>query len=184
MFKREWFNVTGVFPEDMTKVRYWDLAATAPRHGTDPDWTVGALVGMKDGRYFILDIRRMRGTPYEVERLIRATAEEDGVGTRIVMEQEPGSSGVNVIDHYARLVVPGFNFKGQKSNTSKKDRAGVFSAAAESGNVMVARGPWNTPFFDECEVFPYGAHDDQVDAISGAILSLTNRKLKQVKIIV
>lgn len=184
MFKREWFNITGVFPDDMNKVRYWDLAATAPRHGTDPDWTVGALVGMKDGRYFILDIRRMRGTPYEVEKLIRMTAEEDGIGTRIVMEQEPGSSGVNVIDHYSRLVVPGFNFKGQKSNTSKKDRAGVFSAACEAGNVMVARGSWNTPFFDECEVFPYGVHDDQVDAISGAILSLTNRKLKQVRIIV
>lgn len=184
MFKREWFNVTGSFPEGMTKVRYWDLAATAPKHGTDPDYTVGALVGMKEGRYFILDIRRIRGTPFEVEKLIRWVAEEDGLGTRIVMEQEPGSSGVNVIDHYARIVVPGFNFKGQKSNTSKKDRAGIFSAAAESGNVMVARDSWNTSFFDECEVFPYGAHDDQVDAISGAMLSLTSRKKKSVKIIV
>jgi predicted phage terminase large subunit-like protein len=184
MFKKEWFNVTGVFPDDMQKVRYWDLAATAPRHGTDPDWTVGALVGFKDGKYFVLDIRRMRGTPYEVEKMVRTTAEQDGIGTRIIMEQEPGSSGVNVIDHYSRLVVPGFNFKGQKSITSKKDRAGVFSAAAESGNVSIARGAWNTPFLDECEVFPYGAHDDQVDAISGAIQALVNKKNKQVRIIV
>lgn len=159
------------------------MAATAPRQGTDPDYTVGALVGMKDGRYFILDIRRMRGTPYEVERMIRNTAEEDGIGTRIVMEQEPGSSGVNVIDHYARTVVPGFNFKGQKSNTSKKDRAGVFSAACEAGNVMMARAPWNTSFLDECEVFPYGAHDDQVDAISGAIQAIVGKQGKKVRII-
>jgi predicted phage terminase large subunit-like protein len=183
MFKRDWFNITGVFPEDMQKVRYWDLAATAPRQGTDPDWTVGALVGFKDGRYFVLDIRRMRGTPYEVEKLIRATSEEDGISTKIVMEQEPGSSGVNVIDHYARTVLPGFNFKGQKSSTSKKDRAGVFSAACESGNVMIARGPWNSSFIDECEVFPYGAHDDQVDAISGAIQSLVAKKKNPVRII-
>jgi predicted phage terminase large subunit-like protein len=184
MFKREWFTITGVFPEDMQKVRYWDLAATAPKHGSDPDWTVGALVGHKEGRYFVLDVRRMRGTPYDVEKLIKITSEEDGISTRIVMEQEPGSSGVNVIDHYARHVVPGFNFKGQKSNTSKKDRAGVFSAASEAGNVMLARATWNTPFLDECEVFPYGAHDDQVDAISGAIQALVSRKMKQVRIIV
>ena len=184
MFKREWFTITGVFPEDMQKVRYWDLAATAPKHGSDPDWTVGALVGHKEGRYFVLDVRRMKGTPYDVEKLIKITSEEDGISTRIVMEQEPGSSGVNVIDHYARHVVPGFNFKGQKSNTSKKDRAGVFSAASEAGNVMLARATWNTPFLDECEVFPYGAHDDQVDAISGAIQALVSRKMKQVRIIV
>jgi predicted phage terminase large subunit-like protein len=81
------------------------------------------------------------------------------------------------------LVVPGFNFKGQKSNTSKKDRAGVFSSAAESGNVLMARSAWNGAFLDECEVFPYGAHDDQVDAISGAIQALVSRKSKQVRII-
>lgn len=184
MFKREWFTITGVFPEGMQKVRYWDLAATAPRHGTDPDWTVGALVGFKDGRYFVLDIRRMRGTPYDVEKLISITAQEDGQSTRIVMEQEPGSSGVNVIDHYARQVLAGFNFKGQKSSTSKKDRAGIFSSASEAGNLMLARANWNTPFLDECETFPYGAHDDQVDAISGAIQALFTKKMRQVRIIV
>jgi predicted phage terminase large subunit-like protein len=184
MFKRDWFTITGVIPEGIEKVRYWDLAATAKKHGTDPDWTVGALVGTKDGRYFILDIRRMRGTPYEVERLVSQTAQEDGLSVKIIMEQEPGSSGVNVIDHYARTVVPGFNFKGVKSNTAKKDRAGVFSAASEAGNVMLSRGNWNSALLDECEVFPYGAHDDQVDAISGAIQALVSRKGKSVRIIV
>ena len=185
MFKRDWFNITGIVPDDMQKVRYWDLAATAKKHGNDPDWTVGALVGMKDGRYTILDIRRIRGTPYEVEQLISRTADEDGIGVKIVMEQEPGSSGVNVIDHYSRTVIPGFNFRGQKSSTSKKDRAGVFSAACEAGNVSLVRGNWNMAFIDECEVFPYGAHDDQVDAISGAIQALVGTKArKQVRIIV
>jgi predicted phage terminase large subunit-like protein len=184
MFKREWFNITGNFPDSMRKVRYWDLAATVAKRGNDPDWTVGALVGMHEGRYFILDIRRMRGTPYEVERMVSQTADMDGISVPIVMEQEPGSSGVNVIDHYSRQVVPGYNFRGQKSTTSKKDRAAVFSAACEAGNVHIARESWNASLIDECEVFPYGAHDDQVDAISGAILSLAGKGKKPVRVLV
>ena len=184
MFKRESFAVTGNFPEGMRTVRYWDLAATPKHRSNDPDYTVGALVGMKDGRYFIMDIRRLRGTPYEVEQLISQTAQMDGVSTPIIMEQEPGSSGVNVIDHYARTVLQGFNFRGEKSKVSKQDRALVFSSAAEAGNVFLNRGAWNTPFIDECEVFPYGAHDDQVDAVAGAIQALVGKKKSTVRIIV
>lgn len=184
MFKREWFNVTGNFPDGMRKVRYWDLAATVAKRGTDPDWTVGALVGIHEGRYFVLDIRRMRGTPYEVEKIISQTAAMDGVSIPVVMEQEPGSAGVNVIDHYSRRVLPGYNFRGLKSAASKKDRAAVFSAACEAGNVFLARDSWNASLIDECEVFPYGAHDDQVDAVSGAIMSLTGKGKKSVKVLV
>lgn len=185
LFKQEWFTITGNLPSDLKMVRYWDLAATAKTKTNDPDWTVGALVGMKDGRYFIMDIRRMRGTPYEVETLIKNTAELDGISTAIVMEQEPGSSGVNVIDHYARQVLVGMNFRGQRSIGSKRERAFVFSSASEAGNVMLMRAGWNSVFIDECEVFPYGNHDDQIDAVSGAIQALagTDKIKTKVRII-
>jgi predicted phage terminase large subunit-like protein len=183
MFQRDWFNVTGNLPEGMKQVRYWDLAATAKTRSNDPDFTVGALVGEKDGRYFILDIRRVRGTPYEVEQLIRQTAELDGISTAIIMEQEPGASGVNVVDHYSRTVLNGYNFRALKSKVAKKDRALVFSAAAEGGNVFLTRSSWNSALLDECEVFPYGAHDDQVDAVAGAIQALAGKPKSKVRII-
>jgi predicted phage terminase large subunit-like protein len=120
----------------------------------------------------------MRGTPYEVETKIRQTAAMDGIGTAIIMEQEPGSSGVNVIDHYSRTVLPGYNFRGVRSSGSKQERALVFSSACEAGNLFVARASWNSSLIDECEVFPYGAHDDQVDAVSGAIQALAGKSGK------
>jgi predicted phage terminase large subunit-like protein len=178
MFKKEWFQITGVIPEGLKTVRYWDLAATVKTKSNDPDWTVGALVGMKDGRYFILDIQRLRGTPYEVEKKIVDTAQRDGVGTAIIMEQEPGSAGVNVIDHYSRTVLQGYNFRGQRASGSKQERASVFSAASESSNVFMMRAGWNSVLIDECEVFPYGGHDDQVDAVSGAMQALVARNGK------
>jgi predicted phage terminase large subunit-like protein len=184
MFQRDWFVVTGNVPEGLRMVRYWDLAATAKTRSNDPDFTVGALVGEKDGRYFVLDIRRVRGTPYEVEQLIKQTAEQDGVSVAVVMEQEPGSSGVNVIDHYSRTVLQGFNFRPSKVKTAKKDRALVFSSASEARNVHLVRASWNSALMDECEVFPYGAHDDQVDAVAGAINAFSNtKKTNKVRII-
>jgi predicted phage terminase large subunit-like protein len=113
-----------------------------------------------------------------VERLIKMTAEMDDTATQVWMEQEPGASGVNTIDYYARIVLPGYPFKGVRSSGSKEERARVFSAATEMGNVMLVRGRWNKSLIGECVQFPKGGHDDQVDAVSGAINHLSKRKAK------
>lgn len=173
MFQRGWFEIVEQAPSRMRRVRYWDLAATEPKKGSDPDWTVGALVGAKDGIYYICDMRRTRSTPKAVEDLIKQTAELDGRDIDIWMEQEPGSSGVNTIDHYARRVLKGFSFRGRRATGPKALRANPVSAAAEAGNVKLVRGAWNADFLDEVEVFPNGAHDDQADAVSGGFEALT-----------
>jgi predicted phage terminase large subunit-like protein len=180
MFETDWFELVTDVPDvgSLKKVRFWDLAATAEAKGKDPDWTVGALVGISDGRYYVLDIQRMRGTPAEVERRIRMTAEQDDNKTDIWMEQEPGASGVNTIDYYARHVLVGFPFKGVRSSGSKEERARVFSTACEMGNVKLLRGRWTKDLIDECVQFPKGSHDDQVDAVSGAINHLSKRRAK------
>ena len=182
MFETAWFDMVmeGDIPEreSMKKIRFWDLAATADAKGKDPDWTVGALVGISAGRYYVLDIQRMRGTPAEVERRIVMTAQQDDSKTDIWMEQEPGASGVNTIDYYARNVLLGFPFKGVRSSGTKEERARVFSSACEMGNVKLLRGRWTKDLIDECVQFPKGSHDDQVDAVSGAINHLSKKKAK------
>ena len=172
-FRREWFPIVDQAPAAGRSVRFWDLAATEAKPGADPDWTVGALVSTHEGRYYLRDMRRVRATPAGVESLIKQTAELDGKAVDIWMEQEPGSSGVNTIDHYRRLVLQGYAFRGNRSSGSKEVRANPVSSAAEAGNVMLVRGAWITPFLDEAEAFPGGAHDDQVDAVSGACAQLT-----------
>jgi predicted phage terminase large subunit-like protein len=124
-----------------------------------------------DRTLYVLDVRRLRGTPQQVQALVRHTAEADGPGTPIVMEQEPGSAGVTVIDHYLRLL-QGYTFYGQRSTGSKADRALPLAAQAEGGVVKLLRGPWNKDFLDEVELFPLGRHDDAVDAASLALTKL------------
>lgn len=175
MFRRSWFTLIKTAPAfmDLLAVRYWDKASTTPRRGIDPDWTAGVLMATLKGRFYILDVRHMRGRPAEVEALIKQTALLDKQrkfkSLTTYMEQEPGSAGVDVIDHYTRTVLPGTKFKPDKVTGSKAERAGAFSSMAEAKNVYIVLGTWNiTGYLDELEAFPGVDHDDRVDASSGA----------------
>lgn len=174
LFQREWFEIVDDYPRGTRKVRWWDLAATEPKKGKDPDYTVGCLMTEKDGIFYIIDVKRVRKSPLGVEKLIKQTAELDTTAVEIFMEQEPGSSGVSEIDRYAREILKGFYFTGIKTTGSKVLRAKPLSSAAEHGNVKLVRGTWNEAFLSELENFPGGAHDDQVDAASGAHEQLSN----------
>lgn len=162
----EWEDITEEDIEDT--VRYWDLAASV-----DGDYTVGARMSLlKDGRFVLEDIVRGRWRPREVEEMVALTAKMDGTGIRILMEQEPGSAGVNNIDHYARSVLVGYDFDAVRNTGKKEDRAGPLSSAAEKGNVLLVRADWNIPFINEAELFPHGQYDDQVDAAAGAMAAV------------
>ena len=173
MFQEQWFKIIDAAPNDCRWLRYWDLAATEKNDNNEPDFTAGALVGVNlKNNIFIKDIRRLRGTPQAVEALIKQTAQLDGMGTYIYMEQEAGSSGKAVIDYYSRNVLMGYCFYGDKPSADKSTRAAPVSSQAEAGNVYLVRGPWINDFLDEAQTFPNGAHDDQVDAVSGAFSKL------------
>ena len=173
MFSRGWFEVVEAVPSQLYTVRAWDMAATRPKLGSDPDWTVGVRMGELDGVYYIVHVVRIRETPKETEDLIRSMVNLDGRTTEIHMEQEPGSSGVMAIDHYAREVLNGFTFYGHRSTGSKVMRARPVSSAAERGNIKILRGNWNSDYIDEMTAFPsVGIHDDQVDATSLAFEAL------------
>lgn len=172
MFKREWFKIVEDYPRDCTVVRYWDLAATEPKDNTNPDWTAGVKLAMsKEGQFYVLDVQRARLTPKGVEDLIITTAHMDGRQVPIYMEQEPGSSGVNTIDYYARKVLIGFAFYGDRPTGAKEERARPVSSAAEHGNLFIVQGPWVSDYIDELVAFPQGKRD-QTDATSGAFHKL------------
>jgi len=170
IFRREWLNLISAFPASaMLKCRFWDKAATQD----GGDYTAGALVGILNGQVYILDIQRVQLSPGGVEKLIFQTARLDGPEVMIRMEQEPGSSGVDVIDHYTRYVLAGYNFKGVKSTGSKVARATPLSTMAESGNLFILARGWTENLINELILFPTGPHDDQVDAAAGAFNALT-----------
>jgi len=165
LFDRDWFEVVRMGPDDkVRRIRYWDLAATDPKPGTDPDWTAGCRISEKDGVYYIEDVRRVRKSPGEVEKLLSRTANHDGPGTIIWIEQEGGASGKSAIHHYQKNVLAGFAVYGDPARGPKQEFWRILSSKAENGLVKVIEGEWNEEFFEELEAIPNGNHDDQADA--------------------
>lgn len=156
-------------------IRCWDLAGS-PDKG---DYTVGVLLGYdrKSGITYLLDVRRGQFGPSKVEELIKLTAEFDGTAVKILIEQEPGSSGKMVAEYLVTKLLAGFNARAERVTGDKFTRAQPLFARIQAGYVRMLRAPWNKPFTDELIKFPEGEHDDQVDAASGAYNALAGKKL-------
>jgi predicted phage terminase large subunit-like protein len=168
-FKREWCAVIDEVPADLDVVRYWDLAATEKTEFNDPDWTVGVKLGRdRNGGYWILDLVRGRANPGDVDKLLLNTASQDGKRVRIGFGKDPGQAGKSQALHLVRAF-SGFTVVAAPESGDKLTRFGPFSSQCRAGNVKILRGRWNEDLFRALEGFPDLAHDDQVDACSGAL---------------
>jgi len=63
----------------------------------------------------------------------------------------------------------GFTVAPAAESGDKLTRFGPFSSQCRAGNVKIRRGAWNEELFRVLEGFPDLAHDDEVDACSGAL---------------
>jgi predicted phage terminase large subunit-like protein len=164
-FKRHWFEIVEAAPAQVSgRVRFWDLAATEG----GGDWTRGPRLSLSpEGVIYVEDLQSLQGSPHQVEQLVKLTAAVDGYSVKIRGEQEPGSSGKALAEHYIRLL-RGYDVRFAPSSGDKEVRAAPFAAYAEAGNVKLVNGPWIGAFLDELCEFPRGAHDDIVDAASAA----------------
>lgn len=168
IIKPDKMPVLDAVPAGTRCVRAWDIAATVPKPGRDPDWTVGAKMGqMPDGRWIICDIVRFRGDPAEVEAALRNTAERDGIECTISVPQDPGSAGVINVANFAKILA-GFTVKFSPETGDKIERGKPMASQANVGNLCLLRAPWNDALISELRVIPNGSHDDQWDACSRA----------------
>jgi predicted phage terminase large subunit-like protein len=102
-----------------------------------------------------------------VAGLVRRTAEQDGRGVEVAVEQEPGATGKIAAAYIARELA-GWNVRTVAPQGDKLTRAMPLLAQAESGHVAIVRAAWNAALLDELASFPGGPHDDQVDAAAHA----------------
>src|SRR6201988_1641270 len=176
-FKREWCAVVDEVPAELDVVRYWDFAATEKTEFNDPDWTVGIKLGRdQNGVYWLLDMVRGRANPGDVYKLLLNTATQDGKRVRIGFGKDPGQAGKSQALHLVRAF-SGFTVAPTPESGDKLTRFGPFSSQCRAGNVKILRGRWNEDLFRVLEGFPDLAHDDEVDACSGA-LDMLNPEMK------
>lgn len=172
MFQRGDFEIVDALPANARRrVRAWDFAASKPKPGKQPDWTVGLRMTMVDGVFYIEDVRRDRWSASDVERNLKNTASQDGAAVTIRMPQDPGAAGKADAETKVRLLA-GYPVIVKTVSGDKATRARPASAQAEAGNVKLLRAAWNEAFLDEVCAFPNAMFDDQVDAFADALNEL------------
>lgn len=181
MFKRHWFNIVDAIPNEAKRIcRRWDLAATIPKNGGDPDWTAGVKMRTDGSRWYVEDVSHFRDVGFKVRQHITRLAISDTRVCHVVIPQDPGQAGKD----QAQSIISenaGYIIKAVRETGSKETRAEPFAAQVEAGNVFILRAPWNEAFIDELCQFPQG-HDDMFDAAAGAFTYLAPKKLPTISV--
>jgi predicted phage terminase large subunit-like protein len=164
MFPRPLATIVDAAPAGLRWLRYWDKAGTEGGGA----FTAGVKMAVDpDGLIYIGDVKRAQHAALLRRKLMRQTAELDGVEVEHVIEQEPGSSGKDSSGDDIRNLA-GYSVSSKPASGDKVLRADPFASQWQAGNVRLVRGDWNKAYLDETEGFPHAKLKDQTDASSGA----------------
>jgi predicted phage terminase large subunit-like protein len=183
LFKRDWWNywTEGVPPVVQGKriirkpkkfVRVYHFVDSAFKTGIANDFSVCATWAKDDREnFYLLALWRDRVEfPALVDRLERIYM---GLRAPIVIEDKAsGQSAIQVLRSSRKARVVAAKYKGDHA-----DRAESVTQIIESGKAYLPwEAPWVDGFIEEHAKFPTGAHDDQVDTTSMALLKLDKVK--------
>lgn len=152
-------------PVCRTVVRFYDLAVTEDRRA---DFSVGLKLGVTDDeRFVVLDVWRAQKELPDVHEAIVQNARIDGYNVAIRLEAE--KAGIVQLQFLLRdKRMRAYAMDAKAPYGDKYTRAAPVASRCSTGRVTLVRGAWNRAFIDELAMFPAAAHDDQVDALSGA----------------
>lgn len=156
-------EIVDALPAGLRPVRGWDLAATVKKHS---DFTATVKLAVKDGIVWIAHADHFKGGPDQVESTILQYAQTDE-RTFTSLPQDPGQAGVAQMQALSRKL-HGKRFEFTLESGDKAARASPIAAQVNAGNVRMLKGDWNEALLAEMRMFPAGAHDDLVDALSRA----------------
>lgn len=172
VFDRSKFGIIETAPDAPYAVRYWDKAATLGGGA----YTCGVLVMHIDDRIVVVDVVRGQWDTHARRNIMRATARQDGPTVLQVVEQEPGSSGVD--SGYDDVgILAGSWVELDKVTGSKDHRMRPWASQVQGGHADLVRAEWNAQFLAEHHAVPDGMYRDQVDAAGGAVIWLTGDRV-------
>lgn len=163
--KREWWRKYERLPDPRMwrrKVQVWD---TAHKSGQSNDYSVCLTAIETDLAIYITDVFKARLEFPELKREARHLYELHGPMMVLV---EDKSSGISLIQELKReSTIPVYPVKADRD---KEARAHAATPVLADGRVYLnQKGKWVEDFIRECEIFPNGKHDDQVDAFTHLI---------------
>lgn len=171
LFKRQWFQVVERAPDGLAWFRYWDTATSIKETA---DYTASVRCAFDDnGVLYIADGIRVKAEFPDVRKIMVTVMKQEQYDTMQGIEQ--AQAGLGALQDLRRMPeMANVSLQGYVVTRDKLQRAMPWAVRAEQGMVRIVRGEWVPQFIDECLAFPYGDHDDMVDAVSGAVEMLAN----------
>jgi predicted phage terminase large subunit-like protein len=167
IIKRAWLTYCDRrdLPERFSmKVISWDTASkTGPRN----DYSVATIWGVLDGKFYLLDVRRVRLEFSDLEDLAYDLAKSHPGATVLI---EDRSSGTQLSQNLQLRHLPGVVDYNPGNDRDKIERVVGQSSVFRKGQVLLPKSaPWLGAYESELLAFPGGRHDDQVDSTVQAL---------------
>lgn len=167
IIKRDWWRYYDMPPSDFQRVIHsWDTAFKGTRGA---DYSVCTVWGETPFGYYLLDLWRGKVEFPELKRTAMAMYDRDRPHAILVEDAASGQSLTQALQRDTRLpIIP------VKADRDKRSRVHAISPLIESGRAYIPEeAPWVQDYVEEMARFPSGAHDDQVDSSSQALLWLS-----------
>ena len=166
ILKLHWWRMVDEEPATVYRtVQFWD---TAFKPGRENDYSCCVTASTVPGGFLVRDVWRAKldfPALQQASRLLYEMWQPERVNV------EDAASGTPLVQSFrreTRLPIFASPVRGDKVS-----RAHSITGLLESGRVFVpASVPWLPEFLRETSEFPNGAHDDQVDALVGALTEL------------
>jgi predicted phage terminase large subunit-like protein len=146
-------------------IQSWDCAF---KDAATSDYVVGQVWTRANADFLLLHQERAKmDCPATVQAVRRVSNRFHTSVAKLIEDKANGSAVIQILAHEIPGILP-VNPEG-----GKVARAAAISPLIEAGNVYLPHpqfAPWVTEFIEECAAFPSGAHDDQVDAMTQALL--------------
>lgn len=182
-FKLEWWRYWDQLPARFDDITLsWDLSF---KEGEGHDYVVGLALGRVGALVYVLDRFKARASFTETCQAIKQMVAKFPNARAVLVESAAnGDAAVNTLQATIRgilLVTP---------EGGKKSRAAAVQPQIEAGQVLLPRPrfadgqlrieyAWVEDFAEKCSLFPKGEHDDDVDALTQALVYLQKRPVSQ-----
>lgn len=171
LIKKAWFQFYRTLPQMDGVIQSWDMAFKDTKGS---DFVAGQVWGYAGADRYLVDRFKQRVDFVESVKAVEAMSGKHPLTrTKLVEDKANGPAVISTLRHKISGLIP------VTPEGGKIARVNAVVPAIEAGNVYLPHpdiAPWVNEFIEECAQFPNSAHDDEVDAMSQALLYLENRK--------
>lgn len=160
IIKRKWFKLFDQRPFNFDYIVHsWD---TAMKANAGSDYSVCTIWGVAKDGYYLIDLYRGQVEYPELKNKCIFLANRDNPNYVLIEDKASGQSLLQDLRKSTRINVISIN-----PHKDKITRASSVTPIIEGGNVFLDQSAyWLNGFLDECDLFPNGKHDDQIDSMS------------------